>query len=70
MNQNVMKFQQIQNSLPQNSNMLRQSNKGKYAQARVRTRTIMKAGPTISGISPVLNEDHMDEEMLDTPHAH
>ena len=64
MNQNEMKFQQIQNSLPLNSNILRPSNKGKYVKSRVRTRTIMKAGPTISGSLPNLNENHMNVEML------
>ena len=63
-NQKVMKVQQIQNSLPSNSNFLRPLNKEKFVQAR--TRTIMRAsGPNISGNfnSPDFDEDHMDREM-------
>ena len=63
-NHNVMKFQQIQNSMPQNSNMTRHINKDKYATAGFRTSTVvMMAEPTISGSSPNLNEEHMDKEM-------
>ena len=43
--------------------MIKSLNKDKFAKAR--TRTVMRSGPTISGSSPNINEDHMDEEMQD-----
>ena len=53
-NQNMMKFKQIQNSMPLNSNMIRQIIKVKSTKAAGSrtTRTVMIAGPTVSGDSP------------------
>jgi len=70
MSQNMKQFEQIQNSMPLKSDMLRQTSSklGSGKAVGARTRTVMMAGPTISGSSPNfdLNENHMDSEMMDT----
>ena len=48
-NQNVMKFQRIQNSLPQNIGMPSHIKKVKYAKADARTRTVAKFTPIFFG---------------------
>lgn len=64
-NQNVMKVQQVQNSMPHISNMYGQIHQEKNAKAGARTSTIMRAGPTITGSIPQnMNENYMDTEML------
>ena len=68
-NPSLVKFEQIQNSMPLNGNMLRQTasqlRSGKAVGAR--TKTVMMAGPSITGSTPDFdsNENHMDREMLD-----
>lgn len=55
----------------QNPNMPRPMKKEKIAKARTRTivRALAGAGPSIAGVSPDLNEDHMDEQMVDEKKA-
>ena len=67
MDQSVMQFEQIQNSVPLNSHMPRAITKGRSAKAGARRSTVMMAGPTVEGSKDLadLDEDHMDKEMLD-----
>ena len=65
-NQNLMKLQQIQNSMPQNSFLLGQINRAKYSKAAARaTNTVMMAEPQpkVSGNSPNMKDDHMDKKV-------
>jgi NAD(P)-dependent dehydrogenase (short-subunit alcohol dehydrogenase family) len=57
-----MQFQQIQKSMPKISNM-GQMNQNIQAKAGARASTVMMAGPTVSGSTPDMSENHMDKEM-------
>ena len=61
---NEMKFEKIQNTMSQDNTKIRQSFFDKFDKSVARTNTTT-TGPTISGISPDLDEDHMDKEMVD-----
>lgn len=67
MNQNVTKVQQIQNSLTHPglpTAPYGQEKNEKSSKVDARTSTIVRAGPTINGSIPIMNEDFMDNEML------
>ena len=66
-NQNMIQFEQIQNSMPHvNSNTLTLNKEEIYAKSGARVRNFMlttSIAPTVSGSIPVMDENHMDNEM-------
>ena len=63
MTQNVMKFQKTQNFLPHNTSTLGRIKAGEYPGPHARTSAVITAGPTVTGSSANLIEDHMEKEM-------